>query len=166
MKKYIVVSVLLLTSLGASAQSTKAVNTSVKETAVTRKAAQAPMDWASLKQELLSMAARFSDKRVSDKAKVSMLPHANEVLSGVQDLKLSAPEKEEQIQVVVAFLAASFAADFANSNTNTIYYDYKAHKSAYLKEINKLKGSVRSELIEAFKDWEAFERNAGSPESE
>jgi hypothetical protein len=57
-------------------------------------------------------------------------------------------------------LAASFAADITNSNIDTIYYDYKSHKSAYLKEIRKLTGGVRSGLIEAFQGFEASERDA------
>lgn len=163
MRKLVVLAILFLTSLGAVAESSK---TAAKPAKAAHKTVQAPLNWASVKQELLSMAARFSNQKISEKAKIAMLPHANEVLSDVQDLKYNAAEKAEQIRVVVAFLAASYEADLANSNTDTIYFDYKANKPAYLAEINKLKGNIRLKLIEAFRNWEDFERKANLPEPE
>jgi hypothetical protein len=64
----------------------------------------------------------------------------------------------------VRLLGAAIETDFANSTTDTIYYDYKAHKKAYLKAISSLPRDQAETLKTSFAQWEKFEKNVNSPE--
>lgn len=166
MKRYLLAGLVLIQVISFSAQASAKASLPGKKGAVaSRKVAQV-LDWASLKHELLMMEARFKAKNVSEEQKVDMLPRSNEVLSNLQDVKYTEAEKMDQIQTVVRFLGASIEYDFANSNTNTIYFDYKTFKKAYVAEINKLERTQRAQVKEAFADWEQYEKDGGADNEE
>ena len=163
---------ILLTFLILFQVTTVAAQGTAAKKATGSKAPVAPVskknsDWSAFKQELQLMAAKFNDPKLSKDAKLALLPRSNMVLSDIQDLTLSPKDKTDQIRTVVEFMTASTDTDFANSNPDTLYFDYKAHKKDYTDEINKIKSkTAREEIMEAFKGLEEFERDAEKPESE
>jgi hypothetical protein len=124
-----------------------------------RKPAQIIATWARAKAELRMLEKKFRDPKLSELQKVRLLPHMNEVLSEIQELKLTKAEKAEQIRAVIQFIPSSMKADFANSSYDTLYYDFKANRAAYLNEIERLpSASEKKEMKEAFFSLEESEK--------
>jgi hypothetical protein len=123
--------------------------------------------WAEQKVRLKKLETKFRDAKLKKDAKVKFLPESNALLSEMQEIKMTPAEKADQIATVVSFISASIDADFANSNTNTVYYDYKANQKAYDTEIGKLASKdTQKKLREAFKDWAEFEKDAEKTQGE
>lgn len=112
--------------------------------------------WEQGRRELLALEAVYRRKDLSEDAKFKYMPRTNEVLSYVQDFNLNRDEKDDMIKVAVAVIAA--VIDIDNSPLDTLYFDYKANKQAYLREIGKIGSKrIRSEILENFRDLESAE---------
>lgn len=117
--------------------------------------------WKESKEALNKLAEKFRDPKLTKEQKVELLPATNNLLYDTQQLKLSKAEKQEQIAVIVQFIAATIDTDFANSNTDSTYDDFKANKKAYLAEIAKIKDKeTREEIIDAYDGWAEAEKDA------
>jgi hypothetical protein len=136
-------------------------------TANDEEAAEPLPTWAEQKARLQKLEVKFRDKKLSKDAKVKFLPESNALLSEMQEIKFSGKEKADQIATTVSFLSASIDADFANSNTNTVYLDFKANQKAYETEIAKLPSKdAAKKIAQAFKEWGEFEKDAEKTQSE
>ena len=119
----------------------------------------AAKNWKESKEALTKLAAKFRDSKLSKEQKVELLPLSNTLLYDTQQLKLSASEKSDQIKTIVDFLGATEATDFANSNTDSVYDDYKANKKAYTTELSKLDKKTKAALLEGFDAWADAEKD-------
>ena len=119
----------------------------------------AAKNWKESKAALTALAAKFRDSKLTKEQKVELLPLSNTLLYDTQQLKLSAKEKSEQIKVIVDFLGATESTDFANSNTDSVYDDYKANKKAYTTELSKLDKKTKDALLEGFDAWATAEKD-------
>lgn len=161
MKKLILI---ILISMQANAVFAQAPT--AKKTAPTRKSAQLS-SWAHIRENLVHLTQKFQSRALSEDQKVSLLPVTNELLSYMQDIKLSSAEKIDQINVVVQLLAASLEYDFASSNADTVYFEYATFKGAYIQAINQLPNArIRRELLDTFKDLSAAANNVQSEAGE
>lgn len=140
------------------AMPTSASNTN--NTEATKPSSSNEMNWHNIKNELQLMTERYKDSKLDQKQKVKFLPRTNELLSYMQDIKLSESEKQEQIKIVVKLLEASLPTDFASSNMDTLYFEYKKFQKAYENEINNLENKrVSKDLIDTFKSFEDREKS-------
>lgn len=124
-------------------------------------------NWKESKAALTSLALKFRDAKLTKEQKVELLPASNNLLFDTQQLKLNKAEKAEQIKVIVDFLAATIETDFANSNTDSVFDDFKVNKKAYLVEINKISDkTIKAEILDAFESWSDLEKEAKKGPSE
>lgn len=172
MKKGILIALVLVFVIGtiqtARAQGkNKSTSSADKTGMVTLAEPPVAKNWKESKEALKKLAAKFRDPQLAKAQKVELLPASNNLLYDTQQLKLSKAEKSEQIQVIVNFLAATIDSDFANSNTDSVYDDFKAHKKAYLAEIGKIKDkSIKDEILDAFDAWSEAEKDSQKSERE
>lgn len=118
--------------------------------------------WSQYRKEILNIQNKYADKKMSLEKKMDLLPQANEVLSEIQDLKLSKIEKGDMIHIVVDFLAASQDIDVTNSHCDTLFDHYEANKNSYNAEFKKQPKAVREKLLDTFEGL----KDSTAPESE
>lgn len=122
------------------------------------------MQWERYEKSLKALQAQFSSAKLSEAEKVKLLPRTNSLLSTLQDVDLDPAQNKIKIRRVVALLAAAIDADFANSLTSTIYYDYKSNKAEYVAVIKSIKSKeTRERITESFKMWEEFDKKKDDP---
>lgn len=164
MKRWISIALVAVFAMGAF-HSTQA-QTKVKKTTAVEEPPVAKT-WKESKEALNSMAAKFRDPKLTKEQKVALLPASNNLLYDTQQLKLTKAQKAEQIKVIVSFITATIDADFANSNTDSVYDDFKVNKKAYLAEIAKIKDKkIKDEILEAFEGWAEAEKDVKKAETE
>ncbi|KYG65618.1 hypothetical protein AZI86_00630 [Bdellovibrio bacteriovorus] len=160
MKKWTLIIMAIIFVLGAIPFA-EAQNKAPKSAAAEPAEPPVAKNWKESKAALNALAVKFRDAKLTKEQKVELLPASNNLLYDTQQLKLSKAEKAEQIKVIVDFLAATIDTDFANSNTDSVYDDFKVNKKAYLAEINKITDKkIKEEIIEAFDSWADLEKEA------
>lgn len=116
--------------------------------------------WNEVRAKLIDLTEQYRDEQVSKKEKERLLPITNEYLSYMQDLSFTPTQDQERVQLVVDLLAATLDYDFASSNVDTLYFDYKANKELYERSIQFLADrKVSRELMDAFKSFSEAEAN-------
>ncbi len=121
---------------------------------------EATQSWSEFRAEILQLTRDFRSSQLTRKQKIKLLPKTNQVLSLMQDLEFSARQKQDQVETTIELLAAASDIDFANSTTDTVYFDYKTNKKLYKEAISRLSSQEEKEtILESFKDWEEFEKN-------
>lgn len=141
----ILLTVLLFSTLGLA-------NANASFKAPQKTATTAFIQWSDVRFKLIDLAEQFRDDRISKKEKEKLLPATNEYLSYMQDLNFTATQDQERVQLVVDLLAATLEFDFASSNADTVYFDYKENKELYDRAIQFLADQkVARELMDTFR---------------